>query len=146
MRGRSLAAVPAMAVNTTYPAPPANSAVSDGTVGPGEQFVFAPKAELATAVQERLVLPVVVVNDHGYTEIRDGMLRAGIPPTGVDLHTPDFAALGRAVGAGGVTVRSEAELVDAVLAALDADGPTVVEVDAAAVVAADATRSPAGAG
>ena len=35
-----IGAVPAIAANTTYPAPPANSAVSDGTVGPGEQFVF----------------------------------------------------------------------------------------------------------
>ena len=35
-----IGAVPAMA---TYPAPPANSAVSDGTVGPGEQFVFSGK-------------------------------------------------------------------------------------------------------
>lgn len=32
-------AVPAMATDR-YPAPPANAAVSDGTVGPGEQFVF----------------------------------------------------------------------------------------------------------
>ncbi|AOT02291.1 LPXTG cell wall anchor domain-containing protein [Arthrobacter sp. U41] len=38
-----IGAVPAMAANTTYPAPPANSAVSDGTVGPGEQFVFRGK-------------------------------------------------------------------------------------------------------
>ncbi|MGP4031789.1 LPXTG cell wall anchor domain-containing protein [Pseudarthrobacter sp. 1C304] len=38
-----IGAVPAMAVNTTYPAPPANAAVSDGTVGPGEQFVFRGK-------------------------------------------------------------------------------------------------------
>ena len=35
-----IGAVPAMATNTNYPAPPPNSAVSDGTVGPGEQFVF----------------------------------------------------------------------------------------------------------
>lgn len=35
-----IGAVPAMATNRPYPAPPANSAVSDGTVGPGEQFVF----------------------------------------------------------------------------------------------------------
>ena len=38
-----IGAVPAIAANTTYPAPPANSAVSDGTVGPGEQFVFRGK-------------------------------------------------------------------------------------------------------
>lgn len=36
-------AVPAMAANNNYPAPPANAAVSDGTVGPGEQFVFRGK-------------------------------------------------------------------------------------------------------
>ncbi|MDR7083187.1 LPXTG-motif cell wall-anchored protein [Arthrobacter ginsengisoli] len=35
-----IGAVPAMATNNRYPAPPANSAVSDGTVGPGERFVF----------------------------------------------------------------------------------------------------------
>jgi thiamine pyrophosphate-dependent acetolactate synthase large subunit-like protein len=90
-------------------------------------------AELATAVQERLPIPVVVVNDHGYTEIRDGMVRAGIEPVGVDLHTPDFAALGRAFGAGGVAVSSLEGLVDAVLAALEASGPTVVEVAVAAL-------------
>ncbi|MCB5291199.1 LPXTG cell wall anchor domain-containing protein [Arthrobacter sp. SO3] len=38
-----IGAVPAMAANNNYPAPPANSAVSDGTVGPGEQFVFRGK-------------------------------------------------------------------------------------------------------
>ncbi|WP_426996762.1 LPXTG cell wall anchor domain-containing protein [Pseudarthrobacter sp. N5] len=38
-------AVPAMA--TTYPAPPANAAVSDGTVGPGESFTFSGKGFLA---------------------------------------------------------------------------------------------------
>jgi acetolactate synthase-1/2/3 large subunit len=90
-------------------------------------------AELATAVQERLPLPVVVVNDHGYTEIRDGMVRAGIPPLGVDLHTPDFAALGRAVGARGVGVRTLPDLVTEVRAALAGDGPTVIEVDATAL-------------
>jgi thiamine pyrophosphate-dependent acetolactate synthase large subunit-like protein len=93
-------------------------------------------AELATAVQERLPIPVVVVNDHGYTEIRQGMVRAGIPPLAVDLHTPDFAALGRAMGGEGVQVRSLPDLVRAVRTALDADRPTVIEVDAGALTAA----------
>jgi acetolactate synthase-1/2/3 large subunit len=82
----------------------------------------------------------VVVNDHGYTEIRDGMVRAGIPPLGVDLHTPDFAALGRAMGGGGVHVRSLPDLVHAVRTALRAGGPTVIEVDAGALVAAHQNR------
>jgi thiamine pyrophosphate-dependent acetolactate synthase large subunit-like protein len=90
-------------------------------------------AELATAVQERLPIPVVVVNDHGYTEIRDGMARAGIPAIGVDLHTPDFAALGRSIGGRGVSVSTLPDLVAAVRSALSADGPSVIEVDAAAL-------------
>lgn len=40
-----IGAVPAVAA--TYPAPPANAAVSDGTVGPGEQFVFRGNGFLA---------------------------------------------------------------------------------------------------
>ncbi len=102
----------------------------------GDGALMFSLAELATAVEQRLSLPVVVVNDHGYTEIRDGMRRAGIPPLAVDLHTPDFAAVGRAMGARGVRVRSVEDTVAAVLEALDADGPSVVEVDAAALAAA----------
>jgi thiamine pyrophosphate-dependent acetolactate synthase large subunit-like protein len=109
-----------------HPDSPVIALVGDGA------FMFSLN-ELATAVQERLTIPVVVVNDQGYTEIRDGMLRAGIPPVGVDLHTPDFAALGRAVGGDGVRVTTVPELVTAVRAALDAGGPTVIEVDAAAL-------------
>jgi thiamine pyrophosphate-dependent acetolactate synthase large subunit-like protein len=59
---------------------------------------------------------------------------------GVDLHTPDFAALGRAVGAGGVRVTTIAEVVTAVRTALTADGPTVVEVDADALRQAHGRR------
>jgi LPXTG-motif cell wall-anchored protein len=40
-----IAAAPSMAA--TNPAPPANAAVSDGTVGPGEQFVFRGNGFLA---------------------------------------------------------------------------------------------------
>ena len=102
----------------------------------GDGALMFSVAELATAVEQRLPVVVVVVNDHGYTEIRDGMHRAGIPPLGVDLHTPDFAALGRAMGADGVCVRSVAAAVDAVVHGLDAPGPTVVEMDAGALAAA----------
>jgi LPXTG-motif cell wall-anchored protein len=45
-------AAPALA---TYPAPPANSAVSDGVVGPGETFTFSGRGFLAG---ERLIIRV----------------------------------------------------------------------------------------
>lgn len=44
---------PAMAAN--YPAPPANSAVSDGVVGPGESFTFSGRGFLAG---EQLIIRV----------------------------------------------------------------------------------------
>lgn len=48
-----IGAVPAVAGN--YPAPPPNAAVSDGTVGPGETFVFSGRGFLAG---ETLVITV----------------------------------------------------------------------------------------
>ena len=40
-------------------------------------------AELATAAELGLSLPVVVANNRGYGEIRDQMAEAGIEPVGV---------------------------------------------------------------
>ncbi|MFJ5698456.1 LPXTG cell wall anchor domain-containing protein [Arthrobacter sp. NPDC093139] len=45
----------APAVAATYPAPPANAAVSDGVVGPGETFTFSGRGFLAG---ERLIIRV----------------------------------------------------------------------------------------
>ena len=60
-------------------------------------FLFA-CGELATVAQERLPLTVVVVDDGGYGMLRYDQRRAGQEPFGVDLHTPDFAALARSFG------------------------------------------------
>ncbi|MBT2549630.1 LPXTG cell wall anchor domain-containing protein [Arthrobacter sp. ISL-65] len=48
-------AVPAMATTNNYPATPANAAVSDGVVGPGESFTFSGRGFLAG---ERLIIRV----------------------------------------------------------------------------------------
>lgn len=82
--------------------------------------------ELLTAVEQRLALPVVVVDNGGYAEIREQMVDRGIAPQGVDLVGPDFAALARAMGARGVTVDGAADLGPAAALALRADGPTVI--------------------
>jgi acetolactate synthase-1/2/3 large subunit len=60
-------------------------------------FLFA-CGELATVAQERLALTTVVVDDGGYGMLRFDQRRAGAPPHGVDLHTPDFVALARSFG------------------------------------------------
>jgi thiamine pyrophosphate-dependent acetolactate synthase large subunit-like protein len=65
-------------------------------------FLFA-CGELATVAQERLPVTTVIVDDGGYGMLRFDQRRAGAPPYGVDLHTPDFVALSESFG-----VRAEA--------------------------------------
>jgi thiamine pyrophosphate-dependent acetolactate synthase large subunit-like protein len=94
----------------------------------GVQFTLG---ELMTAVEANLSLPVIVWNNSALGQIRDDMIDAGIPPTDVVARNPDFVALARACGAGAVRARDAAHLTQAVRGALDAAGPTLIEVPAA---------------
>jgi thiamine pyrophosphate-dependent acetolactate synthase large subunit-like protein len=85
--------------------------------------------ELITLVEQRLPVPVVVVDNGGYQEIRDQQTARGIPPIGVELRTPDLAALAVAMGARGVRTTSTAKLTDLVSGAFGADGPTLIPFD-----------------
>ncbi|MCW2995014.1 MAG: thiamine pyrophosphate protein binding domain protein, partial [Conexibacter sp.] len=60
-------------------------------------FLFA-CGELATAKQEQLPLTAVVVDDGGYGMLRFDQRHSGTEGYGVDLETPDFAALAGAFG------------------------------------------------
>ncbi|MEJ3659016.1 thiamine pyrophosphate-binding protein [Actinomycetes bacterium KLBMP 9759] len=91
-------------------------------------FMFSVQ-ELATAVELRLPLPVVVVDSRGYREIRDQETRRGIAPIGVDLHVPDFLPLAEAFGAHGARTKDVGALSELVGNALDADRPTVIHLD-----------------
>lgn len=85
--------------------------------------------ELTTLVEQKLPVPVVVVDSGGYREIQVQETARGIPPIGVRLRTPDLAALAIAMGANGVRTTSTADLPELVGAALVADGPTVIHFD-----------------
>jgi 5-guanidino-2-oxopentanoate decarboxylase len=87
-------------------------------------------AELATAAELGIALPVVVPNNGGYGEIRNQMLDEGIEPIGVDLRVPDLPLLGRAFGGEGVRAGDREELAAALRAALERPGPTIIEVPA----------------
>jgi acetolactate synthase I/II/III large subunit len=84
--------------------------------------------ELATAASERITLPVVVFNNHGYGEIRAEMADGGITPLGVDLPSPDFVALAIALGGRGVAIDTPAQLGVALAEALKFPGPTLLVV------------------
>jgi len=93
----------------------------------GVQFTLN---ELMTAVEVGANLPLVVWNNGALGQIRDDMLAAGMPATAVVARTPDFAALAAACGARGVRVKTATALTEALRAALDGAGPTLIDVDA----------------
>ncbi|MFC7500589.1 5-guanidino-2-oxopentanoate decarboxylase [Nocardioides sp. CPCC 206347] len=99
----------------------------------GDGGVMFTVAELATAAELGIALPVVVVDNSGYGEIRNEMADRGDPVHAVTFPAPDFAALGRAVGCLGVTVDlgadgTASDLTTAVRDALVADRPTLIHV------------------
>lgn len=84
--------------------------------------------EFATAVDLRLGLPVVIFNNGGFQEIREGMENAGIAPMAVDVRSPDFPLLGQALGGEGTRVHGPHDLARAVTDALTRSVPTLIEV------------------
>ncbi|MFE6666792.1 5-guanidino-2-oxopentanoate decarboxylase [Streptomyces sp. NPDC057697] len=111
----------AIGAKTADPARPVVALSGDG----GLQFSVQ---ELATAVQLRLPLPVVVFDNGGYGEIRDEMVSRGDRPTAVDLPPVDLPALARAYGGHGVRADSPEALAEALRRALDTPGPTLITV------------------
>jgi acetolactate synthase-1/2/3 large subunit len=112
----------AIGASLARPGRPAAVLLGDGA------FLFSVQ-ELATAVDLRLPLPIVVVDNGGYREIRDQQERRGISPVGVDLAAPDLAALAIAFGARGVPTTDPGALTALVADALSADRPTVIHLE-----------------
>jgi thiamine pyrophosphate-dependent acetolactate synthase large subunit-like protein len=81
-----------------------------------------------TAAEAGLALPVVVWNNAALGQIRDDMIEARIAPLGVIARNPDFQALAAACGVRAARVAHAATLTSAVREALDAAGPTLIEV------------------
>lgn len=94
----------------------------------GDGGVMFTIAELAAAAQAELPIPVVVVDNGGYGEIRDEMVDRGDTAHAVDLPSPDFAALGISMGCHGLSLDSADGLTDAVAEALRKDRPTVIHL------------------
>lgn len=85
-------------------------------------------AELATAAELGLALPVLVVDNGGYGEIRNEMADRDEPVHAVGLGRPDFAALAESLGCHGVRVTDDAELSEGITRALTSDRPTVLHL------------------
>src|SRR5581483_3341437 len=103
-------------------------------------FLYA-CGELATVAQERLPLTAVIVDDGGYGMLRFDQAKAKAAPFGVDLATPDFAALAESFGLPAETVDGVGEAFGTALARHVGDPQPSVLV-ARATLAPPPTTSP----
>ncbi|QBJ96296.1 5-guanidino-2-oxopentanoate decarboxylase [Rhodococcus sp. ABRD24] len=94
----------------------------------GDGGVMFTVAELAAAAEAGLAIPVIIVDNGGYGEIRNEMVDRGEAVHAVELGSLDFPALARSLGCHGVALSSADEVGDAVRWALDADRPTLIHV------------------
>ena len=85
--------------------------------------------ELATAVQYRLNVIFLVINNQSYGTIRAHQQRH-YPhrPVATDLQNPNFAALAEAYGAFGTVVTETDQFESAFEAALNAGRPALIEL------------------
>jgi thiamine pyrophosphate-dependent acetolactate synthase large subunit-like protein len=84
--------------------------------------------ELATAVEERVALPVIVWNNDALMAIVEQMDQRQIPRIGVEPKSPDFLRVAEGIGCLGVRAASAEHLARALRDALAADRPTLIEV------------------
>lgn len=97
-----------------------------GLIGDGaSQFTLG---ELASAVEANITVIFLLWNNSGYGEIKRFMEDADIPRIGVDIHTPDFIGLGRAMGCAAVRADNHDALRAELQAANGREGPTLIEV------------------
>ncbi len=113
----------ALGAKIACPERPVVAIVGDGA------FLFT-GMDLATAMQFRLNVPILVPNNNAYGMIKkqqgemfDEQYMA------VDLVNPDFVALAQSFGAYGERVSAPSQLSDAIVRALRADKPTVIEFE-----------------
>ena len=96
----------------------------------GDGGIMFTLSELATAVEEKLPVVILLWHNDGYEEIRRFMDASGVERLGVDIEAPDFATVAQGFGCESVSIGSPAGLARA-LASRPLDGPLMIVVDAA---------------
>ncbi|HEY4073175.1 MAG TPA: thiamine pyrophosphate-binding protein [Herbaspirillum sp.] len=86
--------------------------------------------ELATAVQEKADMLIILMNDKGYGVIKNIQdAQYGGRRHFVDLHTPDYALLSRAMNLRHARVTDLADIAKTLQSALAEPGPFLLEID-----------------
>jgi acetolactate synthase-1/2/3 large subunit len=84
--------------------------------------------ELNTAASYRIDVLWIVLNDARYGMIAQGMASLGWDPFETDFQRVDFVAVARGMGADGIRVARELELLAALRLGMEAPGPFVIDV------------------
>jgi len=85
--------------------------------------------ELTVAVQERLSVIFVVLNDGALGMVKHGQRLAGAEPVGFELPPVDFAAMARAMGARAFTIHEPGDLAEIDIGTLCSHpGPSLLDV------------------
>ncbi len=87
--------------------------------------------ELGAAMEVGGSLIVICWNNSGFGEIKSSMLRRGVTPIGVDLHTPDFVNIAKAYGLDAEKLESPESLPRLLRKAAGSKKPTLIEIDEA---------------
>lgn len=95
----------------------------------GDGGVMLSLGELATAVECRVPVTVLVFNNGGYGGLKYLQTQYGTPHVAVDLHTPDFVMLGKAMGMPAMRASTVEQFETAFAAAMGETGPTLIEID-----------------
>lgn len=86
--------------------------------------------ELMTAVELGLSIPILLWNNNALGEIRNGMADAGFAPVAVIQKNPDFETLAASYGCHYAAPADLKSLERSCAGALDAEGPTLIEISA----------------
>ena len=97
-------------------------------------------SEISTAVQYKIPAVWIVLNDSAYGMVFQGMNTVGIKPIETEIPHADFVMIARGMGAEGIRVEREEDVVAALQLAMAAKGPFVVDVIIDATVQAPAGR------
>jgi acetolactate synthase-1/2/3 large subunit len=111
----------AVGAKLAAPGRPVMALIGDG----GLQFTLP---ELASAVEARAPVIVLLWNNDGYGEIKRYMQERSIPTIGVDIYTPDLLAIAKGFGCGAERAGSLEHLRTLLRDAARADRPTVIEI------------------
>jgi pyruvate oxidase len=85
-------------------------------------------ADFTTAVKYNMPICHILLNNSELGKISKEQRAGKFPVWQTSLHNPNFAEYAKLCGGFGVRVTKPDEMVDAIQAGLDADGPAIVEI------------------